>query len=274
MRVMVLVVPVAIGVVVVRVFARTAATPRDVAWLASSPGWPSREVAAVYSRYLERHRRHRLAGGLFGAAFAIVVGIRMYGSVSIGISEGTPLADIAFCALAGTLLGSLSAESFRLSEPESRTIVASLATRPSVADPHLQMVARLLTLVTVAMSIGAALAGHELAPLSIAVVGLGAMAVAELTQRSIATRRRPVLSDAAVAVDLDIRQFAGRASSLLQLAAAVLTAAWVASKLPPVDNDVVGLARVLAGLGGLIVVVVLLHRAAPRPPRSWRAGQA
>ena len=127
---------------------RVQVTDRDIAWLSSTAQTPPAE-AAVYGRYLERHRRHRLVGGLAGAFFAVVVGIRYYGSVSIGIGLGNPLADVLFCGLTGVLVGALAAESFRLSEPQSTTVVASLASRSIPVDPRLGQVARGLAAVAV-----------------------------------------------------------------------------------------------------------------------------
>ena len=59
-------------------------TSRDVAWIAGVPE-PSPAEADVYSRYLQRHRTHRVVGGLLGALFAISVGTAWYGSVRIGV---------------------------------------------------------------------------------------------------------------------------------------------------------------------------------------------
>lgn len=243
-------------------------TDRDIAWLSTTAHTPPAE-AAVYSRYLERHRRHRLAGGLVGAVFAVVIGIRYYGSVSIGIGQGNPLADVLFCGLAGVLVGALSAESFRLSEPQSTTVVASLADRGIRVDPRLGHVARGLT--AAAMLVGAVVAatGNGFDALAVSVAGLGIAGIAEATRRAIADRRRPVLGEAARAVDVTIRSFGARSVALLQLAAAVLVAGWVASKTPFSDAVALQLSQFVIVMGCLVATIVLLHRAAPRPPRAW-----
>ena len=243
-------------------------TGRDIAWLSATAHTPPAE-AAVYGRYLERHRRHRLAGGLAGVFFAVVIGIRYYGSVSIGIGQGNPLADVLFCGLAGVLIGALSAESFRLSEPQSTTVVASLADRGIRVDPRLGQVAR--GLAAAAMLVGAVVAatGNGYDAVAVALAGLGVAGTAEATRRAIADRRRPVLSEAARAVDVTIRSFAARSVALLQLAAAVLVAGWVTSKTPFGDAVAMQLSQFVIVMGCLVATIVLLHRAAPRPPRGW-----
>lgn len=82
-------------------------------------------------------------------------------------------------------------------------------------------------------------------------------------------RRRPILSDEASEVDLRIRSFAYRSVALLQLAAAVLAAGWVVAKFPAPAGGLADAVRVFLALGALAGTLVLLHRAAPRPPRHW-----
>jgi hypothetical protein len=246
---------------------------RDVAWLAGAPGSSPAE-AEVYSRYLQRHRRHRLVGGLLGALFAITVGVRWHGSVSIGIGPQSPLADVLFCALGGVLAGAFSAESFRLSEPPSSTVSASLAEHAGASRPDLIRVARGISLVSLVAGVLVAVTGHGLAPLGVAIGGLIATLVAEATQAAITGRRRPVLSDLAQVVDLRIRAFASTSIARLQLAAAVLTAAWTLSKLPVVDTGPVALVQAFVVTGGLVIAVVLLYQASPRPSRKWIAQQS
>jgi hypothetical protein len=243
-------------------------TGRDIAWLSSTAHTPPAE-AAVYGRYLERHRRHRLTGGLVGACFAIVVGIRYYGSVSIGIGQGNPLADVLFCGLAGVLVGALSAERFRLSEPTSTTVVASLADRSIHVDPRLGNVARGLAAASVLAGVVVAATDHGFDALAVALAGLGVAGIAEATRRAIADRRRPVLSEAARAVDVNIRSFAARSVALLQLAAALLVTGWVTSKAPTDAAAALQLLQFVVVIGCLVATIVLLHRAAPRPPRGW-----
>jgi hypothetical protein len=244
-------------------------TDRDVAWISGTTG-ASPSEAEVYRRYLQRLRRHRLAGGLLGSLFALVVGIRFYASVSIGVGQQSPLADVLFCGLAGVLVGAFSAESFRLSEPPSSTVSASLAARPGASRPDLTRLAR--GIVAAALIAGAlvAVTGHGFTPWWIAVAGAALTLLAEATQAAIKGRRRPVLSDRAHAVDLTMRSFASTSTAYLQLAAAVLTAAWTVSKID-LPFAPVAVVQGVVVLASLVLTVVLLHRASPRPPRTWLA---
>lgn len=249
---------------------RAHVTARDVAWIAGAPESSPAE-ADVYSRYLQRHRTHRVAGGLLGALFAISVGTAWYGSVSIGVGPHSPLADVLFCGLGGVLVGAFSAESFRLSEPPSTTVSASLAEHAEASRPDLIGVARGISVASLLGGGLIAATGHGLTPLWIALGGLIATLVAELTQSAITGRRRPVLSNRAHVVDLRMRSFASTSIARLQLAAAVLTATWTVSKVPGADTGPLVPVQVVAVIGGLVITLVLLHRAAPRPPRKWIA---
>jgi hypothetical protein len=242
----------------------------DVAWIAGTPESPPAE-AAVYSRYLRRHRLHRLAGGLLGTLFAFTVGDRWYGEVSFGIGQQSPLADVLFCGLGGLLVGAFSAESFRLSEPASATVSASLTWHAGVASPRLIRVARVISLGSLVGGALIAATGHGLTPLWIATAGLIVALVAEATQSAITGRRRPVLSERARAVDLRMRSFASTSIARLQLAVAVLTATWVLSQIPGVEAGPFALVQTLTVTAGVVLTVVLLHKASPRPPRKWFA---
>lgn len=249
--------------------ASTTVSARDVAWLAGGVERSPAETD-VYSEYLGRHRRHRALGGLFGALFALTIGIRWYSSVSIGIGDGSPMADILFCTLTGVLAGALSAETFRLSEPNSTTIAASLVERDGPPRTDLVRIARGLSLATLVIALIIAVTDHGLTSLWIAAASLVLALVAEVTRAAIAGRRRPVLSERAQHVDLQIRSFAATSVALLQLAAAVLTAGWVVAKADDITNDALLLLRFFVVIGCLVLTVILLFRASPRPPRGWQ----
>ncbi|MDM7856135.1 hypothetical protein [Cellulomonas alba] len=244
----------------------------DVAWLAGD-AYPSADEAAVYERYLRRHRRHRAVGGLFGAAFAVVTGVAWYGSVHAGIGTGSPFADVLWCALAGIVCGALSAETFRFDRPRrpSARTAASLEPHAPAARADLARVARVLVVCSL-MVAGVVVAVRGLGSLGVlttAVAGAAMVGVAEVTRASIAGRRRPVMTDAAARVDARIRAFAGVAVARLELAAAVLTAGWVVSGLPDQGGGGDDAVRVVLVLAALVATLVLLHRAAPRAPRGW-----
>lgn len=269
----------AVALLIIRPWSRRV-NERDVAWIAGTAVVPGDE-AEVYSRYLDRHLRHRLAGGAFGAVFAAVVGIRYYENVQIiGAGTVSPAADMFFGIVTGVVLGALSAETFRLSQPRGRAAVASLAPREPVGDPRIVSIARgvaVAALVWGALMFVIPVSGARTsAALVVAVVGLAIGGVVELTRAAVENRRRPAESERALYVDSRIRAFAGRSLSWLQLTVAVLVATWVVA-LTPVGEAAGILAQeagqVVVGflvLAGLVTTVVLLRRASPRPPRHWR----
>ncbi len=236
---------------------------RDVAWLAGVPVPSGSEAGAVYRRYLERHRGYRLAGGWFGVALAMVVGITWDQQVHAGIGQGSPFGDVLFCGVAGVVVGALAAESYRLAQP--RAALASLAPRPDLGSRGLLTTAR--TMVGVAVAVGAlSLGAHDATSLLVAVAGAAVVGLAELTRRAIAGRRRPVMSDAAAEVDRRIRWYAASAVAHLELSAGALTLGWAIAKVP---GDQAGFLRAASTLVLLVLAVVELHRARPRPPRSF-----
>jgi hypothetical protein len=247
---------------------RTRVTAHGLAWIAGG-ATPAPDEAAVYTRYLRRHRVHRLAGGLFGVAFAVVVSIRLYGSVLMGIGQNGPLGDVLFCGLVGVLIGALSAESFRLSEPRTSRAAASLAPRGIPSQARLVTVARAMAVGSLLLGAVVAATGNGWTSLAVAVGGLAVLAVAEATRAAIAGRRRPVLSDRAHVVDAAIRRYAAGSVAHLELAAAVLVASWTLSKVPGLEGSLLGVVRMLVVITALVATVVLLRRAAPRPPRGW-----
>ena len=243
----------------------------DVGWLAGTTPVAADE-AHVYRRYLLRLRRHRLVGGLFGAAFAVVLGLSWYGWFTVGIGQGNPLADVLFCGLAGVQIAMLSAETFRLRAVASPLHVASLAPRP--APPHDLVVwgPWAVTLAAIAVGVGFALAGDGLVPAAIALGGVVFGGVKSFTQRAITSRRRPVMSDAAHRVDGRLRIIARRSVDLTNVATSVLTLGWTLSKLPQSRSPVVEIGRFFAVTGCLVVVIVTMRRCAPRAPLHWRPG--
>ena len=242
--------------------------PRDVEWIAGT-STPGAQEVEVYTRYLRRHRLHRLVGGLFGATFATVVGTTWYGTATVGGPH--PLADLLFCTTAGVIAGALSAETFRLSEPPTATTSASLAAHPGAARPRLVRLARGLTIGSISLGVLAAVSGHGWASLGVAVVGLPVVLVAEATQAAIAGRRRPVLSDRARVVDLRMRAFASSSVTWLQLAFAALVGAWAVGRIAGLDGSAAATVQMLLVGGGLLTSIVLLYRGAPRPRASWVA---
>ncbi len=254
-----------LGVVAVATTLSVPARDRDVAWLAGAPVPVDSEAGQVYRRYLERHRGYRLAGAWFGVALAIVVGLAWDSQIHAGIGSGSPFGDLLFCGVAGIVIGSLLAETYRLSLPRDAPASASLDSRPALGGQAQVTVARIMT--GIALVIGAlGVVIPAFTPLAVAVAGTVVVLVAELTRRAIDDRRRPALSEAAREVDARIRRYAARAVAHLELSAGALTLGWTVSKTFGDRGSVIGTLLVLALL---VVAVVALHRARPRPPRSF-----
>lgn len=261
----------ACAILLVLVATRTRVSERDVAWLAGHP-YPRAGESTVYERYLARHRRHRTFGGVVGALVGAVVGVRLYGNVTVGIGVGSPLGDVLFCGIAGVLLGALSAETFRLSEPRSTVITASLTARPALPDRRTVVWARALVGLALVIGVVVAATGHGTGALACALAGGAVVGVGELTLRAVRGRRRPALSERAHAVDLRLRSFAATTVSRLELAAAVLGLGWTLASVP-LSGAAEPFAAV-AVVGLLALTVVLLLRAAPRPRGADRRAPA
>ena len=245
---------------------------RDLAWVSGMDVVPADE-AEVYRRYLNRHRRHRIVGGLFGAALAVVVGIRSPSRVQlIGAGDGSPLGDVYFCVLMGIIVGALLAETYRLRQARGTVASASLAPREPIGLPGVVRAARIVSGAGLVWGLGAVLfwSGSDMGSLLVAVVGLLPVLLAEATRAAVTHRRRPVDSQRALHVDGRIRAFAGRTTSWLQLAAATLVTTWVVALTPTREGSVLEGLLILPVLAGLVVAVVVLRRASPRPPRRWQ----
>ncbi len=257
---------------------RIPADTRDVAWLAGGIPPADPQVAEVYRRYLVRHRAHRLFGGLGGVLFAIIYGFTWQDGPHAGVGSGSPLGDILFCGIGGVLIGALSAETYRLSASGSARAVATLAPHPPLARPDLARRARFAAGLALLIGLAVLLAGRGWSSLTAALCGAVVVAVGELTRRAIDDRRRPVLSDAAATVDLRIRAFASASVARLELAAGVLAVDWALSaglgdptRLPPAAQAIAVALATPISLVALVVAVVLLRGASPRPPRSFVA---
>ncbi len=240
---------------------RGGTTPRerDIAWLAGSGTVPDDE-AEVVRRYLARHRRHRTAGGLVGVVATAVAAFRYQGSVSFSA--------LLFGGIAGVLVGALVAESYRLG-PRAGAAVASLEPRDPAPLPGVVWTARGLLLAAALGATAISLQVQDSATLLLVAGGALVTGLAEATRARIVGRRRPVLSFRARELDARIRAFAGRSVANLQLAAALLVITGVVASVP-VPGGLPAALRWLVWLAGFVAAWVYTHRAAPRPPYSWR----
>ncbi len=241
---------------------------RDVAWLAGSGTVPDDE-ASVVGRYLGRHRRHRVVGGFLGVLVAGVAEMRVHDQASLPV--------LMLGGITGVLVGALSAESYRLVVRTTSTTTAVASLEPRDPSPLPGVVAAARTLLG-ASALGAGAIGlwvGDALPLWFVAGGLLVTVLAEATRARIVGRRRPVLSFHARELDTRLRAFAGRSVAWLQLATSLLVAGGVVALVPSAGAS--GVARGVLDAGRLVVLlltfvwaIVALHRAAPRPPYSWR----
>jgi len=248
---------------------RSVPTATDIAWLAgpnfSLTGTTQNDDAlAVCRRYLTRHRRHRLAGGLIGVLFAAIIGVQWFGSITIGVGQGSPLADLLFCGVGGVIVGTLSAESFRLAKKPNAKRAASLTPRQAPTEGKRVAVARAVAGTAMVVGAVAAIVNHGWLALAMSLILAVPLAVAELVMMVIAGRGRPAMTDRARHLDARLRTFAGSSLSYLHLATASLMLGWTLSKIDALSG-LLAIARFCVVIGCLVVTVVMLHRAAPRP---------
>jgi len=244
-------------------------TAADVAWLAGpnflpTASAPNDDAVAVCQRYLTRHRQHRLAGGLIGVSFAAIIGVRWFGSITIGVGQGSPLADLLFCGVSGVIAGTLSAESFRLATATNAKRAASLAPRQAPAGSKRVTTSRAIAVIAVGVGAVAAITNHGRLALVTSLILVVPLVVAELVMMVIADRSRPTMSDRARHLDARLRTFAGSSLSYLHLATASLMLGWTLSKIDALSGPL-AFARFCVVIGCLVATVVMLHRAAPGP---------
>jgi hypothetical protein len=243
---------------------------RDLAWLAGGRRPADPAVAKVYRRYLRRHRVHRAVGGWLGVLLALTYGAVAQGAVHLGVGWGSPLGDVVFCGLAGVVAGALSAEVYRVAPPPGPAI-ASLAPHPRPREQRLVLAGRLLLAAAVALAVAQALAGVPAGSAGAVAAGIVVVGMAEAARRAIAARRRPLLSPAAAQVDTHLRAYASTAVARLELAAGALTAGWALNSGPTSASPRLAVVTPLAAVGLLVLALVQLHRARPRPPRTFVA---
>ncbi|MEO6123489.1 MAG: hypothetical protein ABIR32_07235 [Ilumatobacteraceae bacterium] len=248
----------------------------EVAWLAG-PGFSNTatsvndDARAVCRRYLTRHRRHRFAGGVFGVCFAAIIGVRWFGSITIGVGQGNPLADLLFCGVGGVIVGTLSAESFRLTTTRNEQRAASLTPRPTSASRGRVLVSRFIALASIVIGVAVALTDHGRLALFTSMIFVVPLAMAELVMVVIASRSRPAMTDRARLLDERLRAFAGSSLTSLHLATAVLMLGWTSSKIDGLTGFLAGF-RFCVVVGCLVMSVISLRRAAPRPSGKFHFG--
>jgi hypothetical protein len=252
-------------------------TPDDIAWAAGAgpdqsgdpptgdlrgPCQP--ELTALYSAYLSRQTRHQLAGAAIAGILALIIQARLYYGVWLGPAGPAMPLDPIFACLAGTVIGGLLAQSYRLRPGRDGTPVsARLEARPDRPGkaPRRWSWALVAGCLGVGLAVGAAT--NHWSPLWCAAIGAAIVALAELTQDAIWSRSRPLLAAPVMRADARLRVVSAGSLAWTQLAAGLLTAAWVFGTLPDPDLGV------LSWLP-LIATFWAVHRSSLQAPRSRR----
>lgn len=161
-------------------------------------------------------------------------------------------------------MGTLSAESFRLSPVRNRHQVASLAPRSTPTGRPIVHLSRGVAAVAAVVAVMSLVIGHGASPLVVGLVIALPLMGAEVTLRVISDRTRPIMTEPAARVDSRLRAFASSTVSHLHLTASLLMLGWVCSKVDDLGGAL-GIVRSLFVVACAISALVMLRRGAPRP---------
>lgn len=248
-------------------WARRRVRDTDVTWLAGSRNVNPAE-RRVYAAHLSRHRTARLAGGVLGVLTAVVVGLWANDlSVSVGTDPTrVPVADVLFGGVSGVLVGTLAAECHRLRRTAG-PVAAFLAPRRPAPTSRTVLAGRALAAAVLVLGVVSTVVTSDPAILTVTLVLLVPLALAERVRRAVLSRPRPVMSSQAARVDARLRLFAERVAARLGLAAALVALAWTTA-LSPAGGTVApaaSLVVVTVAPGALLSAIITLSFAAPRP---------
>lgn len=216
-------------------------------------------VAAVLTRrFLDRSQRFRRNGAIAGVVLMLAYAIA---SASLGGNDGSlNLVAMASIGLAGSIVGSILAEAFRVRRPGPR--IASLdvrdpdAYRDRTADRRGQV---LLALAAAGVA-GALVTGQGLA--SSLALGSAVIVLALLRRwalHRIALRPRPALPAEVHAADDDVRRLASSAGTsrpMVTLGALLVASQWAGVVSATDPGAVVGVVSLIAGVGSVVLFVV------------------
>ncbi len=221
---------------------------------------PTMPSAELVGRYLQRVRVHRWVGGLVGVLTSLAFGLSQSQVISIGIGQGSPFGDLFFGGVAGVLVGSAMAETYRL-RPSHSTRSAGL--RPRTAPDETHLILAVVALLAVGTSVLGIVSGSRIT-LALGVLAVAVVGIQALVLRRILERRSPVLTEDLVEVNEMVRDHAARRISLEALSTGVLVLGWQISYLRFLPL----LPQLLMLLGTLGVAVFLLRRGRPYPPKA------
>ncbi|MDR2567036.1 MAG: hypothetical protein LBC97_13475 [Bifidobacteriaceae bacterium] len=260
-------------------------TPEDITWAATPeaplaggsaggdpfglpPAGQGPALAGLYRAYLARQSRYQLVGGAAGVILAVIVQVRVYQGIWVGASGPSLPLDPVFACLSGTVAGALLAQAYRLRPgPAGAPVSARLEPRPKRPGRSPRVWSWALVAACLAGGLAAGAAWRNWAPLACAATGAVVVALSELTQDAIWSRRRPLLEPGAMRADARLRALSAVSLAWTQLAIGLLTTAWVFGVL-------------LDGAFGALVWAPLaaafwaVHRGSLHAPRAWRRARA
>ena len=232
----------------------------------------SSSAETFYLDYIGRQNLYQRGGAVVFVVASVLLSWRTSQSVVLWgatIDQTAGLAGvIVFAAVLGLIVGGLLAETYRLRPPPGERRASLDARDPRPVMPIARWAWAITALALVAAVIATATTGR--ASLAVGLVpGLLAIGLAEAVQARLHGRRRPVLTDEAMAADRALRAAVSQSITWLELAAALLTIGWVgmtfsaqqtpaAGTWPDAAWQVVALVSFLAVVPALICV----HRGA------------
>ncbi|MEZ5168495.1 MAG: hypothetical protein R2695_19210 [Acidimicrobiales bacterium] len=192
------------------------------AHVATSPG-----TVGLFERYFDRSRRFRTAGAVAGCLVAALTAVILSIENDQSRGSGLDLLVVMSVALAGSVIGSVLAEAFRMRRPRGPRVVSLEVRDPAqyrdpISDRRERVTAALATIAA-----GVGLAAGEPAVVALGLVVWACVATRRWATARIALRARPALPPAVAEADDSIRRLAtssglGRPMVTLQL----LTVCW------------------------------------------------
>lgn len=252
-----------------RFFPRSPDRAADATWLTGSEH-PGADVVELVARYLDRVRAHRWNGALIGGGLALLRGL-LDQQVSVGIGSGSPLGDLLFGGLAGLLVGSVLAETWRLDLRRPARRAELIPRVPEREATALRPVVAVLTTLTVVLGV----ISPGIRSVLLASASMALMVTHRLVLRAVAERGRPALPVDLRRADDAVRAYAARRLGVETLAAAILVFGW---QLDGVAPSALGPLTGAVTTASLVVTVLLIRRSRPWPaavrgtdPRTARA---
>jgi|GEM_PF-5669192 len=233
---------------------------RDTSWICKSTS-PTRAMQKLVRRYLTRIRVYRRTGFWIGLGISMLSGLNK-GSVKIGIGHTEPISEIIFGAIAGILIGSLLAETWRLT-PTSTKRSANITDQTNSPE-HSRI--KFISLTVLAISTLIAIVDQQFWIVALAIVSASLTGLHFMIQRSIKDRGRPALPADLLEADNMVRKYGNERLERELLAGVTLFLAWQLSFSTIISNEFINLVLTLIVF---VFSLRLIWQSRPWPPKSW-----